>query len=485
MTSVRGSPGYPLFRSIALPVAVTAGLLLVVLVVQLITTHRSLNRLTPLQAHLAVMQRVHERILSMQVLALGRLEPAAPASHPALEDLNRAIADLAAAPALLSPAGRRHIEAAGVLLRQNGLPSEQALQRGIALLHQALAEESRAHAAQLQAVQAQARLERDLSLAALIAIPLASLLVFWLRRRRFLDPLRGLNTLLVRLADREFVAARVGDVEPVLEPLFANYNRMVARLAELEARERSKREALEASVRAATRDLLAHNRRLAEADRLAVVGEMAASLAHELRNPLAGILMALSNLRQDATDPDARQRLDLVLGELKRVDSLLTGLLDQARQRPEEAIACDLSALVGELVTLVRYQTEANVRIDADVPHGLGCRLPENRLRQALLNLLLNAAQMLPEGGRVRVAAQVRDGRLRLEVSDDGPGFPDPLLSQGPRAFASARAGGTGLGLASVRRLAQDTGGELKLDNPAGGGGRVTLILPCAATDDR
>lgn len=472
-------PRHPLLRSSALPVVVTAGLLLLVLIIQLISTHRSLGRFAPLQAHLAVMQQVHEQILSMQRLALEGLDPGSPVSHESLARLNDALGKITAAPALLSTAGLKDIQGAQQLLRATDILPAEALQQGIALLHQALAAESRAHDGQLRTIRDQARLERDLALAALIVIPIASLLALYLQRQRFLRPLANLNTLLTRLGERDFAVARMDDVAPMLEPLFANYNRMVRRIAALEAMERAHREELEASVRVATRDLLAHNRSLAEADRLATLGEMAASLAHELRNPLAGMQIALANLRHDLSDEDARQRLDLVAGELKRVTDLLNSLLNQTRHQPEAAKDANLLRVVEELAALARFQIEPHTRLVVDIPPGLHCTLPENRLRQALLNLVLNATQAMPAGGEVRIAAGQRDGQLTLTVSDSGPGFPAEILSQGLRPFATGRAGGTGLGLASVRRLALDLGGVLKLDNPGSGGGRVTLLLPC------
>lgn len=477
-------PRHPLLRSAALPVVVTAGLLLLVLIILLISTHRSLNRFAPLQAHLAVMQQVHEQILDMQLLASRGLDPATPASYTSLAKLNSALGKVAENPALLSADGLKGIQDTQKLLRAVDMPPGEALQRGISLLHQTLAAENLAHARQLSAIRDQARLERDLALAALIVIPVASLFALYLQRQRFLRPLANLNTLLTRLGERDFAIARMDDVEPVLEPLFANYNHMVSRIAKLESQERAHREGLETSVRVATQDLLAHNRRLAEADRLATVGEMAASLAHELRNPLAGMQIALANLRQDLTEEDARQRLDLVVAELKRVTHLLNGLLDQTRHSPEPARATDILAVVEELIALVRFQVEPDIHFAVDIPAGLKCTLPENRLRQTLLNLMLNAAQAMRSGGEIGIVAHASDGHLTLAVNDSGSGFPAEMLRQGPRPFTTDRPGGTGLGLASVRRLALDLGGEFKLDNPATGGGRVTLTLPCPATKD-
>ena len=470
----------PLLRSVALPVVVAAGLLLLVLASMLFITSRSLARMQPLQEHLVLMQRMHDQILLMQHTALRGLDAETPVSRDNLVGLWQGLELLEREPALLSVTGRQGIAAARHLLETGNLPPRFALLRGILLVHEGLVAENRAHLALLDSIHAQASLERRLAAVALVLIPLAAALVLFLLRHRFLLPLRNINTLLARLGDGEFAPARVDAVDPVLEPLIANYNSMVGRLAQLEAEQRARQAGLEAEVRAATRDLLAHNRSLAQADRLAAVGEMAAGLAHELRNPLAGIQLALANLRQDLADGDARERLDLVGAELRRVTDLMNGLLDQSRLVPEPAAEVDLARTVAEVVALARYQAPANVAFEQDIPETLRCWLPENRLRQALLNLALNAAQVMTQGGAVRVAAALEDGRVILSVSDQGPGFPEDLLRAGVRPFASRRPGGTGLGLASVRRLAQDLGGAVELENVTPHGARVTLKLPCA-----
>jgi signal transduction histidine kinase len=182
-------------------------------------------------------------------------------------------------------------------------------------------------------------------------------------------------------------------------------------------------------------------------------------------------------------DADAHERLDLIGGELTRVNGLLNGLLDQARLQPEAATQVNLAACAAEVLALARYQVADGITLRQDIPAELVCRLPENRLRQALLNLVLNAAQVLPQGGNVQVTAHLDDGALQLEVGDDGPGFPDALLHSGVHPFASARSGGTGLGLASVRRLALDLGGAIRLANQPPHGARFTLILPCGSCE--
>ena len=467
-------------RSAALPILVTAGLLLLVLAIMLATTTRSLTRIEPLQAHLAAMQRLHEQILSMQYAILNGLDTPS-AQHAAVADLARSVGHLAGAPGLLSPEGRHRVAQAMMLLSSRGLPENLVLHRGITLLSEALGDENRVHARLLQSIHGQALLEMRLAAIALVAIPMATVLVLYLLRRRFLRPLSNLNHLLGRLGDGNFIPAHVQDVDPVLEPLIANYNHMVGRLGQLEAEQRARQHSLETDVRSATQELLAHNRSLAEAEKLAAVGEMAASVAHELRNPLAGIDLALANLRREISQADAVTRIDLIRTELKRMGGLLSHLLDRSRLAPEAASAVEVARAVGEVLALVRYQIPERVSLEWDIPAGLVCLLPEARFRQAVLNLVLNASQAVSGTGAIRVAARTREQGLELEVEDSGSGFPEALLQGGAQAFHTGREGGTGLGLATVRRLATDLGGRLTLENRPEGGARASLVLPCIA----
>lgn len=480
------APYHPVFRSVSLPLIVAAGLLLLALGGMLAITDRSLNRITPLRDHHVVISGLQDQLLEIQYLSEQARLPPYRVEPAVFATLAGKLGRLAASPDVLSAEARRDLEEARLLFGADESPPLETLRQGAQRLQQALLEENRQQINLLQDIRTQARLERDLAALALVSIPLSAVFLLYLLRRRFLWPLRNLSVLLARLGEHDFRQAAIADVDPVLEPLIDNYNRMAARLAQLEDEHRQRQDALEIEVRVATRELLAANRSLADADRLAAVGEMAASVAHELRNPLAGIQMALANLQHEPLEADIHARLQSVIDELRRVDGLLNGLLDHARLKPEAPAPVDMRKVAEDLLALVRYQSGGCIRFDLDIPGTLICTLPENRLRQALLNLLLNATQAVVQAhadgvGHVCLSAERGDGQLRLCVRDDGPGFPDAMLRQGPRPFASQRPGGHGLGLASVLRLARDLGGSLQLDNPADGGGQVCLSLPCAA----
>lgn len=307
------------------------------------------------------------------------------------------------------------------------------------------------------------------------------LLLTWLfLHHRILSPLHDLRRLLLNLAKEDFTPIATEHLDHLLLPVFNSYNVMVLHLRELEEAKRLHALSLEQEVRMATQALLEQQRSLARAEKLAAVGELAAELAHELRNPLAGIQMSCANLRKEIDNNDQGERLDLIGAELKRMTRLLNELLDQCKQTPPLLTDFNLAGLVKQLLTLTRYQIPPQIRLEMDIPTDLECHLPGAGLRQSLLNLVLNAAEAMDQTqGAVRVAAWREPGRLCIEVSDDGPGFNKDMLKAGIRAFSTSRLKGTGLGLAMVQRFARDLGGRIELANRTPSGASVRLILPC------
>ncbi len=359
-------------------------------------------------------------------------------------------------------------------------PRGASLEEAAALLDGLVRDALTARAEILGRLRAEARVEIQTATALFLGLALLGLAGGWVLQRRILHPLDDLRTMFLKLGAGDFNPIALEGVHPVLAPLFQNYNGLVTRLQELEAEHRSRAETLQREVRGATEALLAQQRTLARAERLAAVGETAAGLAHELRNPLAGVQMSLANLRRDLADPPLVARLDLAIVEVERLARLLNHQLSNSRHVPESSRPLHLRTLVEELLALLRYQVPSHVRLEAQVDDELECRLPRDRLRQALLNLVLNSVQALGrQEGMVRLHAHREGDRMVLVVSDDGPGFPPELVKGGGQAFLTRRAGGTGLGLAMVRRLAMDLGGALALENLDPRGARVRLALPC------
>jgi signal transduction histidine kinase len=468
-----------LYRPVLLPAALSVGLLLLTLGLLLAMSWSSLERLQPVHRDLRDLNRLQETALAVQAIFTDSLSQDVPVAPARLSDLYQGVDELLTHDDSLLPSTRRYLQQARQALAAPVSEPRQALLATLTAIRAALADEIGAHDRMLAQVRSANQLEFHISVLAISAFPVLLAMILYLLRKRIVVPLHNLGAFMALLAQRDYSQVPTTDVDPLLLPLFEHYNRMVSRLAELEREHQAHRQSLESAVRTATQALLEHQRELANAERLAAVGEVAAGVAHELRNPLAGIQMALSNLRRQLTNAEQVSRLDATLQELKRVNRLLNTLLDQARQAPEPLLELALAEQVASLLELARYQVPLPIRLEQTIAADLRWRLPPGRLRQALLNLISNAVQSLAEqAGVITVSADRVGDNLRLAVCDDGPGFPPELLQNGVRPFATWREGGTGLGLALVRRFAHDLGGDLKLTNRVPRGACVIMELP-------
>lgn len=221
--------------------------------------------------------------------------------------------------------------------------------------------------------------------------------------------------------------------------------------------------------------------RLVHAAALAAVGELSLSIAHEIRNPLATIRMNLQAFQPGfAGDPARAELCELALRQTARIERMLTDLLGFARP-PEVRFQ---RVRFGHLAQAVLRATEAaaaakKLRVEPEDACGdESFQADPDLLERLLVNLVLNAVQAAPEGGRVGVSGAVREGRVCLEVTDNGPGIPAQALERLFQPFFTTRENGTGLGLANVRRIAASHGGEAAAENLPGGGARFRVTFP-------
>jgi two-component system sensor histidine kinase PilS (NtrC family) len=230
-------------------------------------------------------------------------------------------------------------------------------------------------------------------------------------------------------------------------------------------------------------DLRAMEEAVARANRLAELGQVAAGLAHELRNPLAAVSGCVELLRgaQGLADEDQRV-LDIVLRETARLDQLLSRFLEFSRPTPPQKRDADLAVLAAETLDVFTADpAAAGLTIERSLaPSAVSC--DADQLRQVLWNLLSNAAQAMTgagRGGRLRVSCEPQpDGGALLAVEDDGPGIP---AEEQPRIFTpffTTKAKGTGLGLAVVERIVHAHGGAVAVRSAPGAGARFSVRLP-------
>ncbi|MCP5425373.1 MAG: HAMP domain-containing histidine kinase [Gammaproteobacteria bacterium] len=471
---------YLLYRLVWLPAAVLSFLLLMALGLLIALSWQDSQRLDPVQKHITQLDRLRTVNLEINALALESLAKNSLVGEGILGKLADEIDRLNAQDSYLVESTADNLQDIVELLVDPDISPQRALVEGANRLRQVVSRETSAYAQLLASVQQDARQEGNIATGVAIGFPLLMLLMVYPVRRSLLTPLRHLSVLMTAITQQNYDTLATPESNPLLQPLFESYNQMVTRLRELELEHQTRERSLVAAVQDATGALLEQQNALARAQRLAAVGELAASLAHDLRNPLAGAQMACRNLRQDVTDPDHGERLEVIGEELQRVTQLLNSLLSSARQIPETAQDVDIARQVGELFRLVRYQLPEGILLEQRITEALHCFLPPAGFRQLLLNLIMNSAQALAkQAGTIRVSAERRDARLILTVCDDGPGFPVELLEGGIRPFASWRQNGTGLGLSMVRRFVHELGGDLDIGNLPQGGACVTLRLPC------
>lgn len=364
------------------------------------------------------------------------------------------------------------------LAQSEGTISEQIIEEGVLHLRRALETEITFRTQLLKDLERKSKVIFRVSLFFVSGLVISVASLIWLLRVRFFGPLKSLRRFLRKVQAREYASFSGDDVDASLEPLVAQYNSMVSALAEHEEANRTRQSALTADVRNASRALLEQQIALSRAQTQAAAGELSASIAHEIRNPLAGMSMAMASLRDETVNPEHLERIDLVIGELNRVKRLLNNLLDKTRIRPENVSTFPLRPSVESLVQLARYQIGDNIALEVDVPQDFDVRMPESSLRQAILNLVLNAAHAIGDKeGSITVGGECDGDELKIFVKDSGPGFSPELLGDGIQPYNTQRSGGSGIGLATVRRFAQGVDGVVRMANRESGGGIVTLVF--------
>ena len=219
-----------------------------------------------------------------------------------------------------------------------------------------------------------------------------------------------------------------------------------------------------------------------ETERMAVLGQVAATIAHEVRNPMTGVRSLAQRIAQDDIAPDKRRKYaEVILDETSRVEKLVSNLLELARRgtRGEERkqTTTRLATLFEDLTLLVAARAErARVHIVCD-PRAASAPAPREALAQALLNLLLNAIAHSPQNSVVTLSAVEASDRVDISVRDHGPGIPLQDRDAIFQPFYTTSAKGTGLGLSVVRHLATEHDWKVRVDDAPGGGTQFTLSI--------
>ena len=226
-------------------------------------------------------------------------------------------------------------------------------------------------------------------------------------------------------------------------------------------------------------------RRRREEEQSSLVGTIASGLAHEIRNPLSTLRMNLQLLREDWANPitereqQGRKRIDVLLRETERLENVVSDFVRFAAGHALRLERTDLNALAGELLDFLAPQAErAKIRLHREFAPGLPpVEVDPNLIRQAILNLLVNAQQVMPTGGEITVRTAENGQFVRLSVTDTGPGIPAEHREKIFNLYFSTKPGGTGLGLPMVKKIVEEHHGTVEDESVPRQGATFTLCL--------
>jgi len=235
-----------------------------------------------------------------------------------------------------------------------------------------------------------------------------------------------------------------------------------------------------------TEDLAKSQEKLTRAAKLAVVGEMAAAMSHEVRTPL-GILRSSADVlkREKALSEEGQEVLTFIGAETERLNKLVSTLIDAARPRLPVFAETNITELIANTIAMLRNQAQSekiSIAFDESAPEekasAVMAAVDADQMTQVMMNLVMNAIQVLPEGGKIVVLLKQVGNDVVIEVMDDGDGITVAHQAQIFEPFFTKRAGGVGLGLAVVRQIVQGHGGEIAYQKSQMQGAQFTIVLP-------
>jgi len=225
---------------------------------------------------------------------------------------------------------------------------------------------------------------------------------------------------------------------------------------------------------------------------LAMLGELSAAIAHEIRNPLASISGSIQVLEDSLSREDAlinERLMDIISREIDRLNHMVSDFLQFARPQSKEVEKFDLNQLIGE--TLYIFQNSqswsSNLEVERKFSGPLEMGSDPQQLKQVIWNILLNASEAMPKGGVIRVSTEKVNGfdgsggsteSVKIKVEDNGSGINPKVIKDMFKPFSTTKKGGSGLGLAIVKRIVDGLGGEVSGQNLASGGAAITIVLP-------
>jgi len=239
-------------------------------------------------------------------------------------------------------------------------------------------------------------------------------------------------------------------------------------------------------VRSAHRRADRLQRQVTESQRMAYVGRLTSGLAHEIRNPLSTLNLNLQLLAEDLNHPTTEterrtaRKLEVLQHETRRLEEILDDFLRFAGRMELQKKRLDAAEMIRDLLDFYEPQaTQKRITVRETIPDGLpAIDADPDLLKQAMLNIILNAQAAMSDGGELMVVARAEAGGLAVSITDTGPGIPEDRLGRIFEAYYSSQPGGTGLGLPTVKRIVAEHGGTIDVTSEVGRGTQFVIHLP-------
>jgi two-component system, NtrC family, sensor kinase len=307
--------------------------------------------------------------------------------------------------------------------------------------------------------------------------------------RRFSGPVHVMTLAAQRIAQGDY-SHRVDESSPdELGYLGYSFNTMMDELQRAHRALRESADELERKVDQRTAELKRMQAQMIQSEKMVAIGKLAAGVAHEINNPLTGILTNSSLMLEDLPDEHPwREDLQTIVNETLRCRKIVKGLLDFSRQtRPLRAML-DLNHVIEDVLALVRNQSSfRNIRVINQLDAALPTVMADaDQMRQVALNIILNAAEAMPQGGELRLSSGVDASHqwAEVRVADTGPGIPDEVRGRVFEPFFTTKKTGTGLGLSVAYGIMERHNGELRIETARGFGTTFIIRLPLDAPAD-
>ena len=244
-------------------------------------------------------------------------------------------------------------------------------------------------------------------------------------------------------------------------------------------------EILESEIEQATREIKEKHKALIKTEKLATIGELATGVAHEIRNPLSGIAIALELMQDETKNEEHRQTISDILNEIVRLERIVKGLFQLGHPKSIQPIECEPNDIVERALSLVNMRAKTKGVV---IEKNLGCSnqfyVDHEQIEQVLLNLLINGIDATESFGKISVETRNCNGTVEIAVSDTGCGFSEKDVDKILQPFYSTKEQGTGLGLAISNGIVEAHKGKMHISSKEGVGSKFVIEIPNNLTDD-